>query len=141
MGPTGSSPSPTATAVRSIELMATGERADFAAVFAPDVVNHESAGEPPACRTGGPDAGHATSLWLRTAFEGLSFTVNHVAAQEDLVAVHTTMSGRHTGDFVVWTPEGSVERAWAPTDRTFAVPPDPLAAGRRRSGGRALGHA
>ena len=31
------------------------------------------------------------------------------------------MSGRQTGDFVIWTPEGRVERAFAPTGKTFEV--------------------
>lgn len=31
------------------------------------------------------------------------------------------MSGRHTGNFVVWTPEATVERAFPPTGRSFTV--------------------
>ncbi len=44
-----------------------------------------------------------------------------MVVEDDLVVVHCLMSGRHTGDFVVWTAEGTVERAFAPTGRTFEV--------------------
>ena len=39
----------------------------------------------------------------------------------DLVVTYGTLSGRQTGDFVVWTPDGTVERAFAPTGKTFTV--------------------
>ena len=35
--------------------------------------------------------------------------------EDDLVVTFGTLSGRQTGEFVVWTPEGTVERAFVPT--------------------------
>lgn len=108
-------------AVRSIEIMAAGARADFDAVVAPGAVNREDSVEPPACRVGGPEGFHATALWLRAAFEGIAHEVHHVVTEGDLVVVDTTMSGRHVGDFVLYDDAGDVEQVWAPTGRSFAV--------------------
>jgi predicted ester cyclase len=108
-------------ALRSIEIIASGERADFDGVIARDAVNHEATVEPPECRLGGPRGFHATALWLRRAFADLEHRVEHVVSQDDLVVVDTTMSGRHTGPFVLHDADGSVETVWAPTGRTFAV--------------------
>lgn len=110
-----------AAALRSIAIMADGDRADFDQVVAPGAVNHESAVEPPAARVGGPAGFHATALWLRTAFADLAHRVEHVVVDDDLVVVDTTMSGRHVGPFVVHAPDGAVAQVWAPTGRTFAV--------------------
>lgn len=108
-------------ALRSIELMAAGDLADFTAVVAPSAVNHEDHVEPPVCRVGGPEGFHATALWLRSAFADLEHRVEHVVVQDDLAVVDATMSGRHVGDFVVHGASGEVETVWAPTGRSFAV--------------------
>ena len=108
-------------AVRSIEMMGAGTRAEFEAVVHPDAINREGKVEPPAARGTGPDAYYATALWLRTAYADLHHEIHDVAADGDLVAIHATMSGRHVGPFVVYTEEGAVERAFAPTGKTFAV--------------------
>ena len=110
-----------AAALRSIELMARGERADFDAVIAPGALNHAAAVEPPACRVGGPEGFHATARWLRSAYADIAHRVEHVVAEGDLVVVDTTMSGRHTGPFVLFDADGEVDTVWAPTGRTFAV--------------------
>jgi predicted ester cyclase len=101
--------------------MAAGEAADFAAVIAPHAVNREGKVEPPACRAGGPAGFHASALWLRAAYADLAHEILQVVAQDDLVVVDTTMSGRHVGDFVLYDAAGRVERVWAPTGRSFAV--------------------
>lgn len=108
-------------ALRSIEIMADGARPEFDEVVAPGAVNHEGAVEPPACRAGGPEGFHATALWLRTAFADLNHHVEHVVAEGALVVVDTTMSGRHVGPFVLYDAEGTVDKVWAPTGKTFAV--------------------
>jgi len=108
-------------AVGAIQLMPAADLPAFAELVAPDAVNHEAAVEPPAARGRGPAAFHATALWMRSAFSGLAFTVTTTAVDGDLVVTHGTMSGRHSGDFVVWTPEGTVERVFAPTGRSFSV--------------------
>jgi predicted ester cyclase len=110
-----------ATAVRSIQIMADGDRADFDALVHPAAVNREDAVEPPSCRVGGPAGYYATALWLRTAFEGLAYEVHHVVADGNLVAINSTMSGRHVAPFAVYTPEGEVDTVFPPTGKTFAI--------------------
>lgn len=108
-------------AIRSIHLMIDGTLADFAAVIHPDAVNRESIAEPPACRGRGPVAFHASALWLRSAWSGMSFEIADVAVQDELVVTSGTMTGRHTGDFVVWNADARVERVFVPTGRAFTV--------------------
>ncbi len=108
--------------VRSIHLMADGSRADFERLYSPDAVNREAAVEPPATRQPGPAGFYATAQWLRAAFSGLRWEVHETAEQDDLVVVHVTMSGRHTGDFVTYRPgTATVDAAMPPTGREFAV--------------------
>ena len=113
--------SSSAVALRSIMIMAEGDRSDFDTVIAPGAVNHEDAIEPPACRVGGPEGFHATALWLRAAFADLRHEVEHVVAQDDLVVVDSSMSGRHVGPFVLHDADGEVETVWAPTGKSFSV--------------------
>lgn len=110
-----------AIAVRSILIMADGDRADFDAVIHPDAVNREDEVEPPDCRVGGPAGYFATALWLRTAFEGLGYEIHDVIAEGNLVAVRSTMSGRHVAPFAVYTTAGQVDTVFPPTGKTFAV--------------------
>lgn len=112
---------PRSIAVRSIQIMADGSPADFEEVIHPDAVNREDGAEPPACRVGGPKGFHATALWLREAFADLHYDFHHVVVDGELVAMNTTMSGRHVAPFVVYTPDGKVGTAFPPTGRTFAV--------------------
>jgi predicted ester cyclase len=108
-------------AARSILIMADGERSDFDELVHPRAVNQEGKVEPPECRVGGPEGFYATARWLRTAFEGLAYEIHHVVADGNLVAVNTTMSGRHVAPFVVYTSDGAVDTAFPPTGKTFAV--------------------
>ncbi len=39
----------------------------------------------------------------------------------DLVVVHATMSGRHTGPFVSYDPAGAVDAAMPPTGKSFSI--------------------
>jgi len=89
---------PTALCAQSMDLMATGSREDFERVFHPQAVNREAAVEPPATREPGPAGFFATAKWLRGAFSGLRFEIHEAAEQDDLVVLHVTMSGRHTGE-------------------------------------------
>lgn len=75
---------PRAVAVRSIQIMADGDRADFDDVVHPDARNHEDEVEPPAARVGGPAGYHATALWLRTAFAEDGKVIDHWANRDDL---------------------------------------------------------
>ncbi|MEX5709987.1 ester cyclase [Parafrankia sp. FMc6] len=107
--------------VRHIRAMVEGDLDDFIALTHPQAVNREALSEPPAARGLGPAAFLATAHWLRTAFSDMSFTIEEILVEGDLVVTHGTMSGRHTGDLVVWTPNGEIERAFAPTGRSFTV--------------------
>jgi len=114
--------SPEAVALRSIELMERGTRAEFEAVIHPDCVNREAKDEPPASRQPhGPAAIHATALWLREAYADLRWEIHDVVAQDDLVVVHCTMSGRHVGPFVAYDEHGDVKEVFPPTGKTFAT--------------------
>ncbi len=108
-------------AERAIHATLGGSVADLATVVHPDAVNRMSITEPPATRGTGPTAFHATGEWLRTAFSDLAWTTENEVVEDDLIVTYGTLAGRQTGDFVVWTPDAAVERAFAPTGRTFAV--------------------
>ena len=99
-------------AERAIHATLGGSVADLATVVHPDAVNRMSITEPPATRGPGPTAFHATGEWLRTAFSDLAWTTENEVVEDDLVVTYGTLAGRQTGDFVVWTPEGTVERAY-----------------------------
>lgn len=111
----------TARAVDSIHLMATSDLTRFAEVVHPRGVNREAKDEPPATRGEGPAAFLATALWLQTAFSELAWDVHDVVSRGDVVVVHVTMSGRQTGTFVGYGPDGRPVAAFPPTGRTFAV--------------------
>ena len=108
-------------AERSLRIMVDGTRADFVEVIHPEAVNREAAKEPPACRGRGPDAFRATATWLRRAFSDLAVTVHEAVEQGDLVVLHTTLSGRHTGRIVMYDVDGRPTQAFPPTGRTFAA--------------------
>ncbi|MDT3444384.1 MULTISPECIES: ester cyclase [unclassified Pseudofrankia] len=111
----------TALARRSIEIMATGDFDDFVEVVHPLATNREAEQEPPACRGQGPEAFFATAQWLRRSYADLHWQVHDAVEQDDVVALHCTMSGRHVEPFVAYDAEGRVERAFPPTGRRFAT--------------------
>src|SRR5215210_334264 len=98
--------------VRSMTIMASGDLDDLTQVVHPQAVNREAKDEPPACRGQGPAAFAATARWLRAAFADLTFDVQDVVADGDLVAVHCTMSGRQVGVFVGYDERGEVAQAF-----------------------------
>jgi predicted ester cyclase len=107
--------------VRSMKLMADGTLRQLEDVVHPEAYNRESEAEPPATRGRGPQAFFATALWLRSAFADLAFEVHDVVAEGDLVVIHNTMSGRHTGVFTVHGPDGEITQAMPPTGKRFAT--------------------
>jgi predicted ester cyclase len=107
--------------IRSIAVMADGDLTDFEAVVHPDAYNREAVDEPPGSRGRGPAAFHATALWLRAAFADLRWEVHEAVAEGDLVVVHATMSGRHTGTFVAYGADARPVAAFPPTRRRFAT--------------------
>src|SRR5579863_3913984 len=82
----------------------------------------EAAAEPPATRQPGPAGFYATAVWLRAAFSGLRWEVHQAVEHDDLVVLHVTMSGRHTGNFVSYQPDtAAVGAVMPPTGKPFAV--------------------
>lgn len=105
----------------AIDAVLHGSLADLRAVVTADAVNREAIAEPPATRGRGPEAFQATGEWLREAFSDLAWTTERSIAEDDLVVTYGMLSGRHTGNFVVWTPDATVERVFVPTGRSFTV--------------------
>jgi predicted ester cyclase len=109
-----------AIAIRGIHLVATGERAEFDELIDPGARNRDDVQEPPAARVPGPEGYYASALWLRAAFADLRYEIQHTVREGDLVAVNSTMRGRHVATFVTYTADGDVDAAFPPTGRTFA---------------------
>jgi predicted ester cyclase len=112
---------PAAVAVRSIYAMADGERAEFDQLYDPRAVDRENVVQPPASRIPGPAGFHATALWLRAAFADLRYEVHDVVADGGLVAVRSTMLGRHVRPIAFWTEDAAVDSVFPPTGRPFAM--------------------
>ena len=55
------------------------------------------------------------------AFAGLHYDIHHVIADGNLVAVNSTMNGRHTAPFAMYTDDGEVDNVFPATNRTFAM--------------------
>ena len=134
----GPSADPVGVAIRSLHTMATGGRSDFDAVFHPDAVNRENKLQPPSSRIPGPAGFHSTALWLRAAFAGLHYEIHHALTDGDLVAVNSTMNGRHVAQFVLYRDDGEVDTAFPPTGKSFAMAQTHWFR-IRRQGHRALG--
>ena len=118
---TAVSTDPKSVAVRSIHAMANGSRADFDAVIHPRAVDLENKVQPPSSRVPGPAGFYSTALWLRAAFATLHYEIHQVIANDDLVAVNSTMKGQHVAPFVVYADDGQVDAAFPPTNRQFAM--------------------
>jgi predicted ester cyclase len=108
-------------AVRSIHTMARGDRADFDLFYHPRAVDRENRIQPPSSRVPGADSFYSTALWLRAAFASLRYDIHHAVADGALVAVNATMSGRHVAPWTVYDADGTVDSAFPPTGREFAM--------------------
>jgi predicted ester cyclase len=112
---------PVAVAVRAIHAMAAAERADFDLLYHPRAVDRENQVQPPSSRVPGPAGVYATALWLRAAFADLHYDIHHAIADGTLVAVSSTMNGRHVAPWAVYTDDGTVGTVFPPTGKTFAM--------------------
>lgn len=110
-----------AVAEAAIQAVCRGSRDELRATIHPEATNREAVAEPPATRGAGPEAFLATAEWLGGAFSELEWATEESVVEGDLVVTYGRLSGRHTGDFVVWTPEARVERVFVPTGRAFSV--------------------
>jgi fumarate reductase subunit D len=59
------------------------------------------------------------------AFAGLHHDIHHAIADGNLVAVNSTMNGRHTVPWAVYTAGGAVDAVFPPTNKTFAATQSP----------------
>ena len=100
---------PVALAVRSLHAMADGDRADFDAVFHPHAADRENRIQPPSSRVPGPAGFYSSALWLRAAFADLRYDIHHAVADANLVALNSTMYGRHVAPFAGYTDDGSID--------------------------------
>jgi predicted ester cyclase len=112
---------PVTVVVRSIHAMADGDRPDFDPLYHPRAVDRENRVQPPSSRVQGPACFYSTALWLRAAFEDLHYDIHHAIADGNLVAVNSTMNGRHTAPWAVYQEDGTVDTVFPPTGRTFAM--------------------
>ena len=74
----------------------------LAEVIDPDCVNHDT---PPGIPQG-LDGVRQTAMLLHAAFSEQRYEVHHVIGDGYTVAIHATMHGRHTGDFMGISPTG-----------------------------------
>ena len=107
--------------VRAVHIMADGSLEEFEAVVHPQARNREDVREPPESRGRGPTAFYATALWLRGAYADLHWEIHEVVAEDDVVTLHATMSGRHVGTFVGYDIDARPAQAFPPTGKTFAT--------------------
>jgi predicted ester cyclase len=118
---TGLSTDPISVAVRSIHAMATGERADFDPLYDPQAVDRENTIQPPSSRVPGPAGFYSTAQWLRSSFADLHYDIHHAVNDGSLVAVSSTMNGRHTAAWASYSADGDVDSVFPPTGKTFAM--------------------
>jgi predicted ester cyclase len=114
---------PASVAVRSIHAVADGDRADFDLLYHPRAASRENRFQPPAARVPGAAGFYAAALWLRAASEGLHYDIHHAIADGTgtLVAVNSTMHGRHVSPWAVYTSDGAMDTVFPPTGKTFAA--------------------
>ena len=111
----------TSVVVRSIHLMADGDRTAFDALYHPGAADRENRIQPPSSRVPGPAGFYSTALWLRRAFADLHYDIHHAIADGDLVAVNSTMNGRHVTPWAVYAEDGTVDTVFPPTNKTFTM--------------------
>lgn len=107
--------------VRGFRLMESWDDAEAVAIIAPHYTNAEAAPEPPPARLPGVEGVRATYDWLHAAYEELHWTLHTIVAEGEWVVARTTMSGRQTGPFITYTPDGQVAQEMPATGRSFAV--------------------
>jgi predicted ester cyclase len=84
------------------EIIPSGDPAALADLMHADCVDHSARpGEPH-----GIEGVTRTMRWLHSVFSDLKFDIHHVIGDRDTVAVHCTLTGRHTGDLMGIPPTG-----------------------------------
>jgi predicted ester cyclase len=78
------------------EVWPAGDVAGLEELVHPDGINHEA---PPGVPND-LEGTKQTMFWLRAAFSNQRYEIHHLIADGDMVAVHMTHSGEHTGEFM-----------------------------------------
>ena len=112
---------PRALCQRVFSVFADGELPDFEALIHPEAVNREASSQPRACRGRGPAAFYATGLWLHSALADMRWDIHEVAADGDIVVVHTTGHARQTGPFMIYDEAGAVRQVFPPTGKATSA--------------------
>lgn len=84
------------------EIWPNGDVAGLAEVLHPKGVNHTA---PPGI-SGDVDGTTQAMQWLGTVFADQRYEIHHLVAEGDMVVVHLTHHGRHTGEFMGIPPTG-----------------------------------
>ena len=108
-------------AIRDFRLMEDWDDTEASAILAPTYHNAEAVAEPPAAGQPGAAGARATYDWLHSAYADLRWTIHTVVAEGEWVAIRATMSGRQTGPFMTFTPDGEVGQVFPATGRSFAA--------------------
>ena len=108
-------------AIRDFRLMENWDDSEASAILSPTYHNVEAVAEPPAAGQPGVAGARATYDWLHSAYADLHWTIHTVVAEGEWVAVRATMSGRQTGPFMTFTPDGEVGQVFPTTGRNFAA--------------------
>ena len=72
------------------------DRIDFRPLATDDFIRHD----PNMGKTHGPDGERELVLMFRAAFPDLTFAVEHLVAEDDMVAAHLTARGTHRGELL-----------------------------------------
>lgn len=107
--------------IRGFRRMENWDEGEASAIIAPTYTNAEAAPEPPPARLPGIVGVRATYDWLHTAYDDLHWTLHTIVAEGQWVVARTTMSGRQSGPFTTYTPDGQVAQEVPATGRRFAV--------------------
>ena len=108
-------------AIASIHAMVDGGAEQFAELYTPDAFTRERIAAPPEARGTGPDAFFALARWLRAAFADYHYEIHTTVSEGDLVAVNSTMHGRHVAPIAFYTDDAAIDIVFAPTGKPFAM--------------------
>jgi predicted ester cyclase len=84
------------------EIIPAGDVAALPELIHADYVDHSARPDEPP----GIEGVTRTVRWLHSVFSDLKFEIRHVIGDGDTVAVHCTLTGRHTGDLMGIPPTG-----------------------------------
>jgi len=110
-----------ALALRAVNLVCGGRLQAFETVYHHDARTRRLVLGPPLAPAPGPATFRIAARWLTDAFADLEWVVHHVVSERDLVAVHLTLSGRHSAPLAFYHQGGALGSVFPPTGRSFAT--------------------